>query len=163
MTHPDTVTLDLGEIRARALEATPGPWKQFLGELDGNPYWTPRTVATDDVPVGGPGFNVRIATTAELATDDQAHADAAYIAAVSPDRILAILDLLDRAVGALEPFLQMAKSVQTDLLTAHRRGDAASQFMRDDDAELRFDYAAAVEQARTVHSAIRSAIQGGGE
>ena len=79
----------LTELRALALAATPGPWVQ---QPDG---WTVRRVVAQDASQRG----WRVAYTYASGPDrvEQEVADAAYIAALSPERVLAMLDVIEAA------------------------------------------------------------------
>lgn len=56
----------------------------------------------------------------------------------------------ERLRAALEPFVKMADSISADLRATHReRADAASEWMREDDRDLRNAFRAACDAARS--------------
>lgn len=55
-----------------------------------------------------------------------------------------------KLIEALRPFVQMERSIAADLHTAHNRGDAASDWMREDDRDLRKDWREACSHAREI-------------
>ena len=65
---------DLADLREKASEATPGPW-----EADGDEVWRPSDV-----------YGLTIATTSD--DTGKPSANAHFIAAASPDRILALIE-----------------------------------------------------------------------
>lgn len=78
-----TKTLDLADLRAKALAATPGPWRVDL-ETVFDPIGVAsdaRYIATLDAFDQGP---------------DERMPDAAFIAAASPSTVLALLDEIER-------------------------------------------------------------------
>jgi phage-related minor tail protein len=64
---------------------------------------------------------------------------------------------LAKALGALEWFIAHRATVAADLVSAHfARGDAASEWMREDDRDLRRDFNDACERASQVHAELTS-------
>lgn len=87
----------------------------------------------------------------------------ALIAAASPAAILALIAMLRKAEGerdaaearivvlegALRWFIENRETIAADLLTTHRaRVDAASEWMREDDRDLRRAFRVACDAAR---------------
>jgi len=85
----------MDDLRKLAEAATPGPWK----------YATPNTVragrfnVVPNTAAGGSGVGLAGKSDAE-------RANAAYIAACSPDRILRLLDAVDKAREVLSVYEQ---------------------------------------------------------
>ena len=73
---------DLEALAKLSQEATPGPWESCCGGWDGDKV----------------NYHVSIADGANRCTcvaDDLSEADAAYIAAASPDVVLALIEMLN--------------------------------------------------------------------
>jgi hypothetical protein len=101
-------TVDVAELRRLAGEATPGPWTADLDVYEGADgpesagYFTagvcnnakgsePYLLFLSETTILNDGTNV----TYEQAKATREYTDAAYIAAVSPDVILALLDRIE--------------------------------------------------------------------
>lgn len=85
------------DLRAKAEKATKGPWQAFLGEQVVAVMTTERKAHGNGVTVvNWPGFD------SSDQTRKKDRANAAYIAAASPDVALALLDERDRLRAALE-------------------------------------------------------------
>lgn len=82
---------DLAELREKAEKATPGPWLQ--DDLDGC-----RLIADDAAREDATAF----------VAESWIIEDAEYIAAVSPDVVLAILSLVDR----LQEYIRVVEALQ---------------------------------------------------
>lgn len=81
---------DLEALKKAAEGATPGPW-EVPESIHGDPYITERGVG---ILRGG---CVAVADT----RDDYGRSNAAYIAAASPDVVLALVERVERAEGAV--------------------------------------------------------------
>ena len=97
-------SLDLDALREKAEKATPGPWRVAPGTLtrvDGRRAF----VASTFFSVGAL---------------DQLYANAAYVAAVSPDVILAVLALVEEQRKALDRLLPYSDHLRTCAITGKR-------------------------------------------
>jgi len=95
-------------LRALAEKATPGPWVESGRDVDHD-----RTVAEGRNPGDGCGLGCEVEGPPEAWLRGQfaLHADAAYIAAVDPATILALLDDLDAAQARIA---ELEASLGTD-------------------------------------------------
>jgi hypothetical protein len=108
------------ELRTLALAATPGPWKSFVETLD-HGGWKPET---QQVTIGAEGVLIATYDTsyAEYPDDERNASNAAFIAAVSPDVVLGLLDRIE----ALEKGLrECADYIEMDMREHGLRPDYA--------------------------------------
>lgn len=84
----------LTNLRKLAEAATPGPWHiHVAGDEE---IGIVRTIETER------GLEVAIATTGDV-SDEQEARNAAYFSRLSPDRVLAMLDVIEAAMAMRKP------------------------------------------------------------
>lgn len=113
---PDRTAIGGDELRRLAELATPGPWE-----------------ARTFLVKGGAGLKdtiVHVGTSTSLgpSRSHESVANAAWIAAVSPDVILSLLDRLERAEAALSWYGEQARLCRL----VHSEGDAGRHALDDD-------------------------------
>jgi hypothetical protein len=93
------------ELRTLALAATPGPWKSFVETLD-HGGWKPET---QQVTIGAEGVLIATYDTsyAEYPDDERNASNAAFIAAVSPDVVLGLLDRIEALEDSFREILMV--------------------------------------------------------
>jgi len=114
-----------------------------------------------DTPAEAPAHDL----VKRLRDDAESHYEVAHCADMRPeetlnwehgknceeaaDEITRLTAEVERLRAALEWFVKREKSIMADVLSAHRnRGNGASQWMREDDADFRRDMIRAFETAR---------------
>lgn len=107
-----TTTFDLATLRARAIAASPGPYELERRDDDNGEFTY--------VVYGGAGDTASCAEDA----NDNARANAAFIADCGPQVVLALLDELEAAQAALNPWPEVCEFMKCNQcgLPAHHNG-----------------------------------------
>src|SRR5690348_7752451 len=92
----------MSDLRALAEKATPGPWQRFYDRYESGTWCIQ--------PVAEYGGMVVIPEDAPVVASDVTVADAAYIAAASPDVILRLLDRIDALEKGLRTLVSAAEN-----------------------------------------------------
>lgn len=108
---PPALDLDIEELRRVAGEATPGPWNSRHC-----PY-KPNTAngVGDEWFIGPDDSPYRSVANVYEDSDFPGAANARYIAAVHPGVLVAILDRLQRAEGALEKICEVGEDEENEM------------------------------------------------
>ena len=110
-------TLDLAEIKRQAEAATPDEW-----DWDAGPYDFDGAGSSAYCDIAVDGGELIIAEVNDCFDKKQGRANAPYIVAVQPRRIVALISRLDAAERALELILPLAKGYAA----AHQVGSNAA-------------------------------------
>lgn len=121
MTSPD---IDLTDIEAKARAATPGPWAWAGTSHDANEW----SVGLMDPPMAGEVDQMDTETVADVHVCEGRSgrmADAAFIAACSPDRILALVQRCREAEASRDRHIAFHTEEESRRYAAETRAEAA--------------------------------------
>lgn len=118
---------DIAVLKELATKATPGPWT-----LDGkNHAWSPEATYEPTICYVDE-WRVVLEGARRYDMHSECEVDAAYIAGASPSTILALIERLERAEKALEPFADIANFMDSET-TGFAMSDELSLICRGDD------------------------------
>ena len=129
----------LDELRRLAEAATPGPWEATIFDSGHSKFEFEASVCTQDVGDSICRMEGLLRTTDNERYRTDGSLDALYIAAVSPDVVLGLLDRLDRMTD-LQDRLRRAESAIGDLAEVAEGSERARLKGKLEGVRLALDY-----------------------